>query len=131
MKRGKAIANPYGGTTIMKAGKMKGRSIASPYGGKIHRKHKPALVKKLNKMMTCTNAKTTGGFIFPLVGHIIKAVRSNNEHKKRLKQQAYEKSEQGKQDNLKRKYEEGKREKEETEAYNKGLSGGKTRRKKI
>jgi len=96
----------------MKRKMMTGRSVNE------HHKKMDNLFKQ--KKMT---REKVGGFIFPLVGHIIKAVRSNNAHKERVKQGEYNKTEEGKMKRLKEIEEQGKMERAEKQAYEKGLSG--------
>jgi len=81
--------------------------------------------QKLNKILKAKKItrEKVGGFIFPLVGHIIKAVRSNNAHKERVKQHHYNMSEEGRKKKLAEIENEGKMAKEEKSAYEKGLQG--------
>ena len=89
-------------------------------GCSVHQHHKR--MDNLFKQKKMTREKV-GGFIFPLVGHIIKAVRSNNAHKERVKQDKYNKSEEGKKKRMEEIEAQGRQETAEKAAYEKGLSG--------
>jgi hypothetical protein len=96
----------------MKKLMMKGCSV------KKHHKN----LEKIFKQKKITKEKV-GGFIFPLIGNIIKAVRSNNAHKERVKQHHYNMSEEGRKKKLQELRDEGRRTMEEKNAYEQGLQG--------
>jgi hypothetical protein len=77
---------------------------------------------KIFKQKKITREKV-GGFVFPLIGHIIKAVRSNNAHKERVKQHHYNMSAEGRKKKLQEIEDEGKKNREDRAAYEKGLQG--------
>lgn len=93
---------------------------------------KSVLKTKLHKMLSGQkiSKKSFGGFIIPLITHTIKAVKSNNEHKKRVKQQAHEKSNAYHESKKAELEMQGKKDRELQSAYDKGNKGGKMKKRK-
>ena len=118
--KGKAIATPYGGKTKRKGG------VVVQIGGKV-KKH--PLHHKLEKVIKKPTKENCGGFIFPLIGHIVKAVRSNKAHKERVKQDRYRESEAGKKAAVENEYNRGKQERQQEMAYKKGYEGGRLKKR--